>query len=417
MKRKALYLAILVISMLAFSLKANAWGGLCLYGTDKDNFKDSKETALIQIEDATREIWFSNKEVASWDTTTASDGPLSILNFYKFSTYFKSNGTYIRLRAGFDNAYIWNGNNNGTSINQSLDTIVNLYWGNDYDDNPQLLKDKFVNEYRCPEVIIYDGDSLVEVNQDLNITFSDNRDIDSGSSLLNNYVFYKQYDLIEDSYKSDEMYNAINSLSSSLNGTCNVTQDQLKKVIDAFTFNYAGSFSNVTKYLLIHSLKNKVNYYEKDFDYVGLAKKVSEYNKDNLNAEDYLSNVCHLDSTGLNKSAANFLSYIDNAAVFPNTDSVNSCSGVIGDPNDGDSFAYYLQITFDFIQYAGAAACIVLTIFDAIKTVTSDDKDDINGLTKRTITRLIFAGLLFFAPMIIELLLKVFHIYGDCGIK
>ena len=417
MRHKIQYVITFVLLMFVFVTKTNAWAGLCLYGTDKNDFNSSKETALVQIEDATREIWFSNEEVASWDTTSWRDGVFSILNFYKFAGF--KGGTYIRFQAGYDSAYIWNGNNDGNSFNRWKDTVVPLYWGLEGNDN--LLKRKFVDEYRCPEVIIYDGDSLIEINQDLNLTFSDDRDVDESGNgivnLLNNHVFFKYYDLVEDSFKSDEMYAADTNLISSLdNGTCSVTQEQVDKIKDAFTFNFAGTYTDVTRYLIAQSLKKDGTSYGNQFDYTGLANKVLEYNNNGQTAEDYLINTCSLDAKGLTKSANTFLGYLSNGNAFPNADSIHTCAGMIGDPDDKDSFAYYLQIIFDTIQYAGIAACIILTIFDGVKTITADDKDDINGLIKRSITRLIFAGLIFFIPMIVELALKIFHIYGDCGI-
>lgn len=89
----------------------------------------------------------------------------------------------------------------------------------------------------------------------------------------------------------------------------------------------------------------------------------------------------------------------------------------LGDPKTTGSVAYYLQTALDIIKYAGIVLCIVLTIYEFAKAILSEDKDILKPLVKKAFTRLVLVAMLFFLPIIVDLLLSLIGAYGTCGIK
>lgn len=99
------------------------------------------------------------------------------------------------------------------------------------------------------------------------------------------------------------------------------------------------------------------------------------------------------------------------------TDEEKACYGVFGNPTNPNTFAYFLQNTFNFIKFAGIMALIVTTIIDLFKTVSKQDKDDFKKLGSRSIKRIIYAVLIFFLPIIINFVFHLVGLYGTCGIS
>ena len=95
----------------------------------------------------------------------------------------------------------------------------------------------------------------------------------------------------------------------------------------------------------------------------------------------------------------------------------DNCTSLLGKPtNEGDP-AYYLQKGLDIIKYLGVILCIVLTIVDFAKAIFSNDKDMLKPLSKKALSRLIYAVLLFFLPIIVKTLLTLVGAYSTCGIQ
>ena len=95
----------------------------------------------------------------------------------------------------------------------------------------------------------------------------------------------------------------------------------------------------------------------------------------------------------------------------------NNCKALFGDPEAKGDLAYYMQKGLDIIKYLGIVLCIVLTIVDFAKALFSNDKDMLKPLSKKAFSRLIYAVLLFFLPIIIKVLLSVVGAYGTCNIQ
>ena len=117
------------------------------------------------------------------------------------------------------------------------------------------------------------------------------------------------------------------------------------------------------------------------------------------------------------EAAQNYYMYSTGEKVISDKDVKNQCASILGDVNDKDSFAYYLQMIFRFVQYIGPILVIILTTVDYFKAMMSGDDGATKKVNKRTVTRLIAIVCLFFIPMIIQVLLNLFDITSDCGIS
>ncbi len=94
-------------------------------------------------------------------------------------------------------------------------------------------------------------------------------------------------------------------------------------------------------------------------------------------------------------------------------------SSLLGSPSDPDSVAWLLQKLLDYIKVFGPILVIVLSSVDFLKVIIKSDDDAMAAATKKLGYRLILAGLLFFIPTIVEVLLGIFGITSDptCGIQ
>ncbi len=193
---------------------------------------------------------------------------------------------------------------------------------------------------------------------------------------------------------SDERYATYNQLSQ----TCITDSEQIDKIITWFDMSYNTAASKVEKSVLADFYAAN-GYDDIANNFIKNYKPGSECYENNPSMQgkfDDLIDAC----TG-------FLELIDkDTDVYD----VSTCDQIIGT----GTFAYYLNQTFRFIQYLGPIIVIVLSTIEYIKVAALSDADQLKKTNKRTITRLIFALLLFFIPMIIKIILNIFGFYGDC---
>ena len=98
-------------------------------------------------------------------------------------------------------------------------------------------------------------------------------------------------------------------------------------------------------------------------------------------------------------------------------DEGEDCEGIFGSLSDEESFAYYLNEIFGYIQFLGPTLVVVMTIIEFAKAAASNDKEALMKAGKKTGTRIALALLLFFLPLLINFVFKdVLHWYGTCGI-
>ena len=105
------------------------------------------------------------------------------------------------------------------------------------------------------------------------------------------------------------------------------------------------------------------------------------------------------------------------ATKYNDADEKKQCTGLFGDHEDEDSFAYLLQYAFTIMKFAGPILCIAFSIVDFVKAVVSDKKDELSRVVKRSLTRVVLALVLFFIPIIVDFLFPLLGFYGTCGIK
>ena len=94
-----------------------------------------------------------------------------------------------------------------------------------------------------------------------------------------------------------------------------------------------------------------------------------------------------------------------------------NCEGLFGDPDDDESFAHLLQIAFTIMKFAGPLLCIIFSSIEFVKAVVADDKDALTKATKKSITRVVLALVMFFVPVLVDFLFPLLGFYGTCGLK
>lgn len=104
------------------------------------------------------------------------------------------------------------------------------------------------------------------------------------------------------------------------------------------------------------------------------------------------------------------------------TDNQNSeneigCRYLFGDPEKKEYIAYWLQWGLNAIKYFSIVALLVLSTMDFIKALVANDKDALQKATKKVALRFLFTVIVFFIPIIVEVVMKLFGAYGTCGIK
>ena len=98
-------------------------------------------------------------------------------------------------------------------------------------------------------------------------------------------------------------------------------------------------------------------------------------------------------------------------------DGSGKCQAILGDPEDVDCPAYWLQWVLDIMKYIAIAALIVLSMVDFIKATVSNDKDALKKAGVTATKRFFFAVILFFLPILIDYIMSLFGAYGTCGIE
>lgn len=121
-------------------------------------------------------------------------------------------------------------------------------------------------------------------------------------------------------------------------------------------------------------------------------------------------------SQGSNQSEGSSSSTSSDSCENMSSEERKKCDGIIGNPNDPDTFAAMLRKTLKFIQYLGPLLVIVMTILDLVKGVASAEKDAMSKLLKKTFLRIIYAVLLFVFPPVLDTVLRWTNVYGICNI-
>lgn len=262
----------------------------------------------------------------------------------------------------------------------------------DVDDNRSaMVRDSLLNYGYCPkhvyvnfsskEITMFNSDSVLNSinSQEWLYTLQDN------GSLL-----------------TSDVYADVNIGAS--NNTCVSDVNKLKNANNAMKYllvntTYLDGKSKFVVYLNNSGVTSYATYITRNYD---SGQKCYKSISDKNLAHELVNN------------AKSILDLVESGGNIGN--SVQTCSDIIGDPNEEGDFAYYLNSAFNFIQYLGPVILIIISIIDYARAISSGDKDIISKLNKKSVTRIIFVFLLFFIPLLIKIILTMFGMYSNCGI-
>ena len=121
------------------------------------------------------------------------------------------------------------------------------------------------------------------------------------------------------------------------------------------------------------------------------------------------------------KSTINPITFDSKMAVI--SDSINSnsvvavisslkdnkeCKGILGNPDNEDSVAWFLVKILNYLRLLGPLMVLVLSSLDFAKAILTSDDESLKKAQSSLITRLILAALLFILPTLIEVILDIF---------
>ena len=127
-----------------------------------------------------------------------------------------------------------------------------------------------------------------------------------------------------------------------------------------------------------------------------------------------LSFFCYMKTTNASVIASE-PSFVESYQLFDD-DIDTDCESIFGDPNDSQYPAYWMQWILNIMKYVAIAALLILSTFDFIKALVSNDKDALKKAGMTTAKRFIFVVILFFLPIIVDFIMHLFGAYGTCGI-
>lgn len=282
------------------------------------------------------------------------------------------------------------------------DETIPVIWNNKED------KDNLLNKGVCPPNLYYYNDALLSKESNYVIVFSNDdalpEDQKNVSKWVPTHTALIGEEIMFDVNGSITAYLKDNFSSMTTPGVC-PGDEETNNLINLFNFN--SSVFNVTK--ASYADKSAIaSFMYKSGSLADVEANIKRYQPggDCYNRNQSQSYV------ELAKAASSF---IKTGKGFNNkkpsdvaSDEVN-CDKIIGK----GTFAYYLHTTFRFIQFLGPIIVIVLSTIEYIKVAALGDSDILKKTNKRTIIRLIFAGLLFVAPIIITALLNAFNVFGN----
>ncbi len=100
-----------------------------------------------------------------------------------------------------------------------------------------------------------------------------------------------------------------------------------------------------------------------------------------------------------------------------NTYTGMNCKALLGDPEDANYPAYWIQYSLNIMRYAAIIALLGFSTADFIKAIVAQDNDALQKAIQKTVKRAIYAVILFFVPMIVSFIMNLFGVYGTCYIN
>ena len=414
--KKYLYLIIFAIILIP-TINAKAYTLVCSYdGVIRWDYNsdgayvcdDCKDTLYLYLEDGYTHADFSTFfDIPSVDSEFVGDKLKNHLYYEFLSDYLSASKEYDP---------------------DSMRNVVPVYW----DDYEAIINGEYVNARMdminfgyCPMDIYFGVDQGFLESEEKAAEFRMGYDYDYADMSYDNpsseynkkhgKPMYQHYHLKANSLEGSNYYPHEEGLGnyvtlflrSNLNlmktnaETCVIDTEKLAYMTDLFNLNVVGFMSKTSKVDQV-----QLRRWMKNAGYVDIAQKVIDnygstsecYQKQTALQDIYLQLVDAADT------------FITNVGGDSDAFEVSSCEEIIGN----GTFASYLNQAFRFIQFVGPVLVIVLSIFEYIKIIASGDSDALKKQNKRTVTRIVFALLLFLIPIILKFILNILGFYGDC---
>jgi hypothetical protein len=108
--------------------------------------------------------------------------------------------------------------------------------------------------------------------------------------------------------------------------------------------------------------------------------------------------------------------YFDINNESENIDYSTLCSSLLGETSNSEDPAYWLNIVLIVLRYIAIIALLVLSSYDFIKAIISQDGDALKKATNHLWKRLIFCVIIFFVPTIVKFVLTTLGIENSCDL-
>ena len=97
-----------------------------------------------------------------------------------------------------------------------------------------------------------------------------------------------------------------------------------------------------------------------------------------------------------------------------------ACNGMLGNINNKAEPAYWIQMSLNIVRIAAIAALLLLSTIDLVKALSAQDDEATKKAITTTLKRFMYTIILFFLPLLLNLLLGYMKVYGndynnECG--
>lgn len=119
------------------------------------------------------------------------------------------------------------------------------------------------------------------------------------------------------------------------------------------------------------------------------------------------------------QTVTNSSTYTYDDATFTSGETVDlGCEGLLGETDDPNDTAYYLQMALDIMKYVAIVALIGLSIVDYMQAAASSDADAFKKANSKALKRLLYTVILFVFPTVLKFIFELTGIYSDpfCGL-
>lgn len=138
------------------------------------------------------------------------------------------------------------------------------------------------------------------------------------------------------------------------------------------------------------------------------------------NVKAYDSDIIKLENVAV-VSSINYLNIEQNVTLIGDLsfDADDTCESYLGNPDNKNAPAYYLQFLFNLMKYIAIVLLFVMTVVEFAKATVSSNQDAIQKAMQNTVKRIIIAIVIIMLPTLIKLVLTWLGVYapGTCGIS